>query len=376
MGLTVRRLLDYFSVDDLQFLLSEINESQTGSRQELIERLIIEWSAHNKKWEYFLDYFDVVVLRQICNEYQLDKTGTRDLLIRRIKKEIKRNFVQEKRTPKHKNPDANIRSVNKHRRYVLAGIIIWFVIGISMSLLELNGYFLPVRENPIPISKEYFVIYQESEEERFGGATTTGYSGESKIEGQIILKSTLFSAGNQINILAEFDSEGFGGHDFPSLIKVLPSDYWVLFPDASNIVDGKITNKDLAIINMESRENSISGNGTIIYSSGGIKDIFVIDPRELDSVADLVRDRLPDAEFIYSIPENRNGSIIFHDSGFIEVEHTVFSKLLSKLETYQIEIKSADDLNSLDDSKKTGFGLWIGLTFGNIGIAVVFLRRH
>ena len=375
MGLTIWRLLEYFSVDELKFLLSIINESQTGNRDTLIERVIIEWPAHNKQWQHLLPYLDVPTLRRICNDYDLGHTGTRDVLVRRIKKQLEENSPQEKKKAT-KVSIKKIKSEKKIRRYVLVGIIVWFVIGMTMGLLELNGSFLPIHEQPIQISKEYFVMYQVSEEEGFEGATSTGYAGDAKIEGEIVLKSTLFSADNQIHIKAEFDSEDLGGHDFPSLIKVLPSDYWVLFPDASNLIDGEIKNKELAIINMERNKNSISGNGTIIYSSGGIKEIFVVEPRELANLSDLIRDRLPNAEFTYSIPENRNGSIILHDSGFVEVEHTVFSKLLSKTESYQVEIKSSDALNSIENTRKTGFGLWMAGTFGPMGIAIIFLRRH
>ena len=100
------------------------------------------------------------------------------------------------------------------------------------------------------------------------------------------------------------------------------------------------------------------------------------DHSELDNVTDLIWDRLPNAEFTYSIPENRNDTIISHDDGFVEVEPAVFSKLLSETESYQVEIKSSDALNSIEDTKKEGFGLWMAGTFGPMGIAIIFLRRH
>ena len=93
MGLTPRRLLDYFSVDELKFLLSTINESQTGTRQDLINRILIEWPVHNKKWEQLPQFLDKSTLVQICKDYSLDHKGNRNNLEKRIKKELSSNKV-------------------------------------------------------------------------------------------------------------------------------------------------------------------------------------------------------------------------------------------------------------------------------------------
>lgn len=104
MALTIWRFLEYFSVEELRFVLSVINEPQTGTRQELIERVIMEWPAHNKKWEELISYLDAPTLRQICTEYDLGNTGSRDLLHRRIKKQIQsKNLPLQKQSKKEKH---------------------------------------------------------------------------------------------------------------------------------------------------------------------------------------------------------------------------------------------------------------------------------
>jgi len=103
MGLTPWKLLEYFSVDELKLVLSQINEPQTGNRDTLVERVIIEWPQHNKQWYHLLGYLDTPTLRMICNDFDLDKTGARDLLARKIKKELDKNAPPK---PKSKEKEA------------------------------------------------------------------------------------------------------------------------------------------------------------------------------------------------------------------------------------------------------------------------------
>jgi len=86
--LTPRRLLDYFSKEELQYLLSIINEVQSGTRKELIERLLVEWPEHNKKWEKLLEYLEKSTLSQICRDYSIEHRGNRGQLVNRLKKEL------------------------------------------------------------------------------------------------------------------------------------------------------------------------------------------------------------------------------------------------------------------------------------------------
>jgi len=88
MGLTIWRVLEYFSVDDMKFALSLINEPQTGNRSILTERLVMEWFEHSKSLQVLLDILERPILANICQDYNIDHLGNKELLIRRLKKEL------------------------------------------------------------------------------------------------------------------------------------------------------------------------------------------------------------------------------------------------------------------------------------------------
>jgi len=88
MGLTIWRLLEYFSVENMKFALSLINEPQTGDRSVLTERLVMEWFEHGKSLQVLLGILDRPILANICQDYNIDHHDKKELLIRRLKKEL------------------------------------------------------------------------------------------------------------------------------------------------------------------------------------------------------------------------------------------------------------------------------------------------
>lgn len=143
MGLIPIRLLAYFDKEELQFFLSTINEIQSGTREELIERLLIEWPIHNKKWEKLLDYLGKPTLSQICKDYSINHHGDRDTLVRRLKKELHVGSTHKKiEASKEENPrDIHFHIGSIHiskggRNAIIIGIIgvAVTVIGIILSL--------------------------------------------------------------------------------------------------------------------------------------------------------------------------------------------------------------------------------------------------
>jgi len=123
MGLTLWRLLEYFSVDDLKLALSVINVSQSGSRQELIERLMIEWPEHNKPWDQLLMFLDKPTLSRICNDYSLDHHGNRDVLHKRIKKELPKSIKSNVNVITVGGEGTHQKIVHPTRKYFIYGII-------------------------------------------------------------------------------------------------------------------------------------------------------------------------------------------------------------------------------------------------------------
>ncbi len=129
MSLTPSRLLEYFSNDDLKLALSIINESQSGLREELIERVINEWPAHNKSWNEIVSFLDKSTLSMICKDYGMEHTGTRNLLERRIRKELKSNSKSSKIQNVTKKSEGDVHyhigsiNISKGQKFGFVGII-------------------------------------------------------------------------------------------------------------------------------------------------------------------------------------------------------------------------------------------------------------
>ena len=148
MSLTIWRLLEYFSVDELKLVLSTIGESQTGNRTDLIERVVIEWPDHNKQSYHLLSYLDAPTLRRICNDYDLGKTGNRDILTRRIKKELDDNVSLKQK--KNQNPTTSPFHVPHNKRdWGKIGVIIALLIGIP-SLIFSSPMDFTFTNEPVP----------------------------------------------------------------------------------------------------------------------------------------------------------------------------------------------------------------------------------
>lgn len=92
MTISVKRLLDsYYSVDDLKDALADIGEPMTGTKDVLINRIILEWPEHNMDLKDLLEYMAPDALEAFCQFYKLDDSGTDETLIRRV---VKSNVVE------------------------------------------------------------------------------------------------------------------------------------------------------------------------------------------------------------------------------------------------------------------------------------------
>jgi hypothetical protein len=87
MGLGVRTLLGrYFYLDEVKTALTDVGESSTGNKSQLISRLVATWGSHNRDFYDLLDFLDVQTLRVICEDYGLDYGGDRTTILRRIRR--------------------------------------------------------------------------------------------------------------------------------------------------------------------------------------------------------------------------------------------------------------------------------------------------
>ena len=103
-----------------------------------------------------------------------------------------------------------------------------------------------------------------------------------------------------------------------------------------------------------------------------------MDPRELSKIPFSFNEKFGKKfSFEYTIPsENKNRTMPLNENGTALLVSPQIANLVSELTPYNLEIKPADELNSLENAKKTGFAIWIAITFAPISIVIVFLRRH
>jgi len=87
MGLSAKVLLErYFYLEEVKAALSDIGEPLTGSKPQLIGRLIASWESHNRDLYGLFDFLYTDALRTICKDYGLEFHGDRTALLRRIRR--------------------------------------------------------------------------------------------------------------------------------------------------------------------------------------------------------------------------------------------------------------------------------------------------
>ena len=286
---------------------------------------------------------------------------------------------------KRKNSEIKIESKRKINPIITVLMVVWFVFGMTMGILALNGYFIPESEQPISVSKEYLVSIETLNEPGINTAKAEAITGFVTLTGDIILKSTQFSAQNPIKVdVALYPDESFEEHS-DKIIETLPEPFWIFFPDAINIENKEKKNNGFAIINLTKSFDppKIAGSGTIIFSKGGNNEVLLIEPRELGLISDLINDKFSKpVSFLYTlgsaVPKGSvmNNTVIYGNES-ITIEKAEFSILTSEKVRYFVEIKTADSLRSLENNKETSFGVWLAITFGPIGLAIVIiLKKH
>lgn len=77
MGLSITKLLnDYLSVDDLKGVLMDIGEPVSGTKDQLVKRVRINWKSHNRDNYELLEFLDEDSLYMICHYYSIDTSST------------------------------------------------------------------------------------------------------------------------------------------------------------------------------------------------------------------------------------------------------------------------------------------------------------
>ena len=87
MGISLHTLLDkYFYKEEIQNALEEIGVSFSGTKDELVDRLVKGWASHNRKNPDLLDFLSKQTLSEFAKDYGLDSSGSRSALVGRINK--------------------------------------------------------------------------------------------------------------------------------------------------------------------------------------------------------------------------------------------------------------------------------------------------
>lgn len=262
---------------------------------------------------------------------------------------------------------------------IWAALVVWSIFGATMSVLNLAGFFIPVHEEPIQISKEYTVHFVKSINSFQNVTTVSGEAVNMKLNGEIVLKSTLFSTQNPIDVQIKLRPNTDLDPNDIVLLKTLPQPFSVFFVNANNYYNKLSDNTNLAIIDLIASADSstMSGNGRIVYSQSGEHEIYVLDPRETLLKSKLLAANLPSSTVIL-LPEVES-PIVDHTSvdKNNSIEATIYSIPNSEPKPYHIEIKQADALNSLDADKQQAFGIWLTLVLApDAIIGILGLRKR
>ena len=251
MGLTVRKLLDvYFEKWELQNILDKLDEIISGTKPEIIERIIEEWPAHGHDYYNLFKSLDRQRLSRICKAYKLDSKGNKDKLVQRIKKH---KLLDSKSSAKVKTTEEKIPIAGN-----AVFLIILIAIGISIGYVYFYGI---IPERPIVFSVTGGFIHQQDPDF------------PEDIDMIISLKTTLLSAQNSIDVDAKMiPSEAFYLYK-PDPWPLLPSKQYLMFPGAINLPMKNFPEGSFAggIIELEKYDEprEYRGVGKIMYQTGG-----------------------------------------------------------------------------------------------------------
>lgn len=87
MATSLQKLLfTYFGMEELKDALASIGEPLTGTKDQLVARIIATWESHNRDIYDLLDFAETYMLRDMCKDYNLDSYGKHEILKRRLEK--------------------------------------------------------------------------------------------------------------------------------------------------------------------------------------------------------------------------------------------------------------------------------------------------
>lgn len=379
MGISPKKFLDrYFTSEQLKEPLDDIGLSVGGTKKERIERIVENWTTHHRNWYDLLEFLDWGKLSKVCDEFGISYSeyNTEETLRDKIEDEqvidSQRKIFQTKISHTQNPSNTKKQVVKKFNPYVIVTISIWLIIGISFSMLNLTGFFIPTHEESIKISKDYRVYF-----ETWTNSTYSGQSSGLNLNGEVTFQSTLFSAKNPIDVTIELTPNVFVDEN-PLVFESVPQPVSVFFVGTStpNSDPEDIDDVTRIFLKQSTDPEKLTGSGTIIYSQGGTHEIYLIDPRETGLVHDLLSVNEPPNVIILSqVPEPPIYKNLFDENGNPFPIPTRMD-LASETEPYFFEIRQSDALNSLESEKINTFAIWLAIAIGPVGIVITLLMRQ
>lgn len=214
MAINLSKFLDkYFRKEWLQEALQDIGEPYSTDKNDLIRRIIEDWSTYRRNWYDLLKYADEDALEDICIDYDLDSRGDEDLLIRRIKRanilgnELLESKQIQSKNQTSKNSDSvtpninfNINSIHFSERSKIG------IISIIVAII-------------IGVPSLYFTIYQPSSD-----SSNIDDNVEKPSNVGVSVNQTGGITAGQVNIFSD-ENKRYLNQDFIKNLNLCLSDY-------------------------------------------------------------------------------------------------------------------------------------------------------
>jgi len=146
MGLSIEDLLfDYFGLDDLKYALDKIGKPVSGTKPELVKRIIDNWESRNRYIYDLLDCMEREWLVTICKDFNIPSNGNKEVLKNRIKKEglldTDSKVMDSKQNSVTREESKDIRGIEKsHDKsfFSVRNILIILSIGVAVTTIMYN----------------------------------------------------------------------------------------------------------------------------------------------------------------------------------------------------------------------------------------------
>lgn len=291
MTISIKDFLDeYFDANQLKDVLNDIGISLGGKKQELIQKILKNWTARRRKWYDLLDHLYYDDLTKICDDFNINyyEDDDEDELIKRIrrKKILDSSTMSSKNQINDDEKKAEILQLKKKtsktvsrkqslKKLVCLYILFTVIASGGVTIIALDIPFL-LDPQTIPIQRSYVfaeTAWIETEERTL---LTVPYFFD--MNGTIKLHTTSRSAQNPINvemILVPYNLEKPSSPE--RFVEILPETLTFVFPGAMVPNDKNIQYPKKVDVPLKKVLSPLrySGTGQIEYENEGEYEFYL-----------------------------------------------------------------------------------------------------